>query len=127
MSDNPLAGVPIPSLSDIVESAVERLGDGVVDLSNKLQKDRLREWLVHTLDCAITSELERAINISMNKAVTHVFRVMRDEHYQAKRKRRLEESRKQRALKREKREAQERKERMLNSRARLKVETPTIQ
>jgi hypothetical protein len=86
MVDNPLAGISIPSLCDIAEEVVGRMGTSKIDLSNPLQRRRLKDYIEQALGMAINFELERALQAASSKAVTHVFRVMRDADYQAKRR-----------------------------------------
>lgn len=127
MSENPLAGISIPSLRDIVEQAIGRMGIATIDLANPLQRGRLVSYLEQSLGLAINLELERAIEAATKRAVTHVFRVMRDAEYQEKKKRHQEKRRKDRAEQREKKQAAEREARMDYSRQKLQVSKATVQ
>ncbi len=86
MADNPLAGLRIPSLREIVATAVDRLGKGTLDLAHPLNRERLISHLESSLNHAMRWELERAIAAATARAVSHVFNVMRDADYQEKKK-----------------------------------------
>jgi hypothetical protein len=93
MSDNPLSGLSIPALSDIAREVVARLGTGTIDLSSPLQRKRVEQFIEFALGSAITCELESALHHATGRAITHVFRVMRDADYQEKKRLRREERR----------------------------------
>lgn len=126
--ENPLAGISIPSLTGMVDDVVEQLGRRQIDLSNGLERQRLKQYLVQGIDYAFKFQLEDALHKATDKAVTHVFRVMRDEEYQRKRaeaSERRKTGRLQRAAEKEK-EAQA--ERMELQKKRLQsVKAPMIQ
>jgi hypothetical protein len=127
MSDNPLAGLKIPSLEQIVEQAVSYLGIRTVDLANPLERRRFKDRLEQCLSMALDFKLKRALEAATERAVEHVFRVMKDAEYQEKRHKHREKRRKASAEKREQREEQERQARMDYSRKKLEIKKATIQ
>lgn len=124
---NPFAGLSIPSLSDIVEQAVGRMGIAIIDLGNPLQRQRLMKYLEQGLSMALQFELERSLSAATNRAITHVFRIMRDADYQEKKRKSREASRQKRAVVKEKRQAAEREARMDYSRRKLEISKATVQ
>ena len=128
MSDNPLAGVSIPSVADIVRKAVDDLGGGVIDLRNPLQRQRLRDRLEQSINHGLQWELERAITAVTEKAVRHVFAVTRDSAYQDKRRRYYEKRKEQRMIAKAKQEEMERQVRRMDySKQKLVVSKTTVQ
>jgi hypothetical protein len=127
MSDNPLAGISIPSSHDIAERTVEMMGIATVDLANPLQRRRLITILEEYLSLALRFELERAIKATTERAVEHVFKVMRDIEYQDKKRNSRERRQKQQAEKREQKKIVAREARMDYSRRNLEVSKTTIQ
>lgn len=81
MSDNPLAGLQIPSTQDIARRVVERMGAGVIDLRHPINRERLRNFIAQQLDMALQFELERALSAATDRALRHVFATMRDPEY----------------------------------------------
>jgi hypothetical protein len=127
MTDDPLAGLRIPSLRDLCEKAVGRMGIATIDLTNPLQRARLIGYLEQGLGIALNYELERALEAATSRAVTHVFRVMRDAEYQEKRRKYREGRAKKRAEERSRKKAAEREARMDYSRRNLEVSKGTVQ
>ncbi len=125
--DNPLAGLSIPGLRDLCARAVGRLGIESIDLANPMQREQLIRYLEQGLGMALDSQLERALEAATSRAITHVFRVMRDVDYQEKRKKYRAAGRKAAAERREQRKAADREARMDYSRRKLEVSKGTIQ
>lgn len=119
MSENPLGGLRVPSVAELSERAVAMLGQGVIDLRNPLQRQRLRNALGTVLG-AVLDEIEAALVGSQEKAVKHVFRLMANPDYQAKRTKRLKERREQRLEREQQREA----ERVATARAKMAAVKP---
>src|ERR1035438_1187815 len=123
MADNPLSGISIPSLKGIAEEVVERMGEGVIDLRNPMQRQRLRDYIERSLEMSMQFGLERAIQKATERAVAHVFRVMRDADYQEKRRQRLACAAKKRLETKRQREEAAREARMDYSKRALKQAT----
>ena len=127
MSDNPLSGLQIPSLKDIADEVVERMGSGVIDLANPLQRKRLKDYIEQAVGMAVTFELERALHAATDRAITHVFNVMRDENYQEKKRTRRIAAQAKRLEARKQKDIAEREARMDYSKSHLEVSKRTIQ
>lgn len=127
MSDNPLAGLRIPSMNDIVDAAIDRIGDRIIDLGNPLQRRRLKSYIASGLSLAFQCELERALQAATQMALKHVFRIMDDPDYQEKRKRYRAKRAVDRKIEREKKAEADRQARMDYSRRKLNVEKETVQ
>jgi len=125
VSDNPLAGLRVPSASELADEAVELLGIGTVDLSNKLWRERLRAVLEHVIGHAMGT-VEAALLSSQEKAVRHVFRLMEDPTYQDRRAARRKVA-KERRIERMKKQAEDlAAARMEHQKKKLEVvKTPT--
>src|ERR1035438_8670347 len=121
MADNPLSGISIPSLKGIAEEVVERMGEGVIDLRNPMQRQRLRDYIERSLEMSMQFGLERAIQKATERAVAHVFRVMRDADYQEKRRKLREIRAKNMAENKKRSEDAKREARMDYTRRKLDV------
>lgn len=127
MPDNPLAGLQIPSLAEIVEKAVGMLGIGTLDLAHPLQRERLRKALEQNLSLELEWTLQKTVEAAAARAVSHVFKVMRDPDYQGKRRKRLAKSRQEGLQRRAEKAEAERKARMDYSKQNLEVTKRTLQ
>jgi hypothetical protein len=124
MSENPLSGISVSSVKDIAEGVVERLSSSTLDLANPLQRKRLQDYIEHQLNAAISFELEHALQAASGKAITHIFRLMRDSDYQKKRKQNRVYRAKLRLEKKRKIEEAARQSRMDCSRKQIKIASP---
>lgn len=127
MADNPLAGLSIPSISDIVEGVMTGLGGGIFDLSHPLQRSRLKKLIENSLRMILEIEVKHALQAATERAVAHVFKVMEDAEYQEKKRVNREKRRLKSMERKHKREEAEREARMDYSKKNLKVSKPTIQ
>ena len=127
MADNPLSGISIPSLKGIAEEVVERMGEGVIDLRNPMQRQRLRDYIERSLEMSMQFGLERAIQKATERAVAHVFRVMRDADYQEKRRKLREIRAKNMAENKKRSEDAKREARIDYTRRQLDVSKATVQ
>jgi hypothetical protein len=92
MSDNPLAGLSVPSVAELVEYVMTTIGTATIDLSNQVQRDKLRLLLSVSLERTIQFGLQEALEKATGKAVSHVLALMRDPAYQKARKARRKET-----------------------------------
>lgn len=128
MSDNPLSGISIPSLVDVADEVVGRMGEGTIDLRNPMQRQRLKRFIEQAIDSALKFKLEHALEKATARAIDHVFQVMRDADYQEKRRKRAAERVKIREEKRKRADAAAREARMDYSKRAIKpAKGPTIQ
>lgn len=121
MSENPLAGLSVPSPKEMAAEIVSRMGSGPVDLSNPLRRLQLVHFIEESLERALDWRLAPAVRGAVDKAVDHVFRLMKDPGYQEKRRRYYATAKIRRAEARKKKAEAERIARMAYSRGRLQV------
>lgn len=126
MAENPLAGLRVPSINGMADELMRHMGDRLVDLSNPLQRQRLRNFLEHYIGVLVGHELERAVKAATDKAIEHVFELMRDQDYQEKHRKYREARLKKRAEHREKQKAVARETMMDYSKKQIKIEKRTI-
>ena len=127
MADNPLSGISIPSLKDIADEVVGRMGEGVIDLRNPMQRQRLKNYIEQAIGMSMQFGLERATKKAAELAVGHVFQVMRDADYQEKRRKRREATAKNLAENRKRSEDAKREARMDYTKRRLDISKATVQ
>lgn len=114
VSNNPLAGLSVPSATELADRAVAMLGTGQLDLSNRLWRQRLKNVLERVLECAMR-DLQGVLLQGQEKAIRHVFALMEDADYQNARAKRQKASlmrRKELAKQREDERAARRRERI---------------
>lgn len=92
MPDNPLAGIRVPSIDEIVTESLSCLGEATVDLGNPKERARLHAHLRRYLGSAIRWRMHKALQQATGKALEHVIKLMEDEGYQEKRAARRRES-----------------------------------
>lgn len=126
MSDNPLKGISIPSYRGIGIATVDSLGIGTVDLANPLQRRRLAQEIEVYLSMHLEGELERAIEAVSQRAIAHVFKVMRDSDYQEKKLERQKKARVAAMERKAEKDKREREARMDYSRKHLEVSKATV-
>lgn len=93
---NPLGGISVPSTKAIADEVMSYFGTAVLDLSKPLARERLRERIEFCLSQTIDMNLERAITLATEKAVRHVFSLMRNPNYQEDRAKRQKATRERR-------------------------------
>lgn len=80
-----LSGLSVPSVKDLVDRCMATLpSSGMFDFGHPLQRERIRKTLHVAFDRALM-ELSPAFEKAQEKAVRHVFSLMRDADYQEKR------------------------------------------
>lgn len=93
MSNNPLAGISVPSAKAIADEVMSHFGTAVLDLSKPLARERLRKHIEFCLSRTIDMNLERAMTLATEKAIRHVFSLMRNPNYQEDRAKRQKANR----------------------------------
>jgi len=127
MSENPLAGISVPSMKLIAKKVVADMAENTLNLSNALARKRLESHIEHVLSCEMEFTLRAAIENAVSKSLKHVFRLMDDPDYQAKRALARVAARKQANIRREERKDREREARMNYSRWKFDVSKVPIQ
>jgi hypothetical protein len=125
MADNPLAGLSIPSLDEIVDEVMSLLPKSTIDLGNAIMRDRVRQVLFRGLNNRMDT-LHDAVEKSATKAVSHVFKTMLDPQYQEKRAKRRKGNTERRLVHLQERAKQEADARIALTKQKLQiVKTPT--
>jgi hypothetical protein len=92
--DNPLAGISVPSVEELIDRAIAHLGtNGIIDLSNASQRLRLRDALVRTFGCEMRWRFAKAFQQASERAISHVVKLSVDPEYQEKKAAARERSR----------------------------------
>lgn len=120
-SDNPLAGLRIPSARSIADEVMNAIGHRVIDLSHPLNRERMRDVIEHWIVLALERGLETALTAATERAVGHVFRTMRDADYQEKKREWLALARKRKQEQRAVKDAAAREARMDYSKKRIET------
>ncbi len=84
--DNPLSGMRIPSLDELIDEAMADFGQDVtLNLADPKDRVRLRRAIAWALDRIIRWDLSRPLAEASERAIRHVLRTMIDPDHARKR------------------------------------------
>lgn len=101
MNENPLSGVSIPSAKELAGRIIDQFGSVKIDLSNPMHRERFRELLTKTIGWNL-DRIQTALLQTHEKAIHHVFNLIKDPAYQDKRMKRQKARRAERETQKKK-------------------------
>jgi hypothetical protein len=100
---NPLKGLRVPSIDEIVAEVVDSFGLATIDLADREQRERFRVYLKRCIGHVLRWRLREPLEKATGRAVQHILELMEDERYQearALRRKRARELRSERIAER---------------------------
>lgn len=84
--ENPLKGLSVPSVAEMVQMVMQSFGIATIDLAKPEDREKFQKALHSSLERVLRWELQEPLEKATSKAVAHVLSLMGNQNYQELRK-----------------------------------------